>query len=145
LRPGLNSEIKAEQTQTDSVTAKIEKIKANGLVEVKFSKLMNTGLIKIDEINEAHMIIYAQPFNNWHEQDPHFDIEKTLNQTWNVLKYENDRMLIDLTFMNPNQISPKVDQDILVIHFQNSSDAFKSEDNLGLHQDYLSMQHGIPK
>jgi len=87
LRQGLNTEIKAEQTQTDRVTAKIVKIKANGLIEVKFSKPMNTDLIKIDEINEAHMIIYAQPFNNWLDQDPHFDIDKTLNKTWNVLKY----------------------------------------------------------
>jgi len=63
---------------------------------------MNTGLIKIDEINEAHMIIYAQPFNNWHELDPNFDSEKTLNQTWKAIKYENDHMLIDLTFMNPD-------------------------------------------
>jgi hypothetical protein len=48
-----------------------------------------------------------------------------LNLTWNLISYQNDRMNINLTFNNPLEISPNIEQDQLTIFFDSSCELIK--------------------
>ena len=107
---------------------------------------MMTEYIDIKDINETHLDIYVQPYADWHIEEHGFEVEPNLNLTWEVIQFNNSRLLIYVKYLNPVQISPKANRDILMVHFnENSTKIFTSKEQFKLHPDYHSLQKEIPK
>ena len=107
---------------------------------------MNTEYINIKDINETHLDIYVQPYADWHLEEHGFEVHPNLNLTWEVIEFNNTRMLIKVRFLNPVQISPKADRDTLMVHiYENSTLFFTSGDSFQLHPDCHSLKKEIPK
>ncbi len=71
-----------------------------------------------------------------------------LNLTWNLISYQNDTMNINLTFNNPLEISPNIDQDQLNIFFNSSKElinCLNSNQSINLGNDSLTLSSDIPK
>lgn len=62
--------------------------------------------------------LYIMPSNNWNLYIDDFEVYPNLNATWVVDSYKGDLMIINITFLNPEQISPMTEQDTLVFHIK---------------------------
>ena len=75
---------------------------------------MNTSF-NISWINETNTNIYIQPKDK-RNQESGFNIT-SLNLTWKVSSFENNKMIISLDFYDRHAISPNTTLDRLVIFF----------------------------
>ena len=80
--------------------------------------------------------MYIIPFDNWHEDEEGFEIDPSLNFTWNVTSFADQYMNLTLNFSQPQWVSPLYIRDQLVIHFfENASNFFISDDFLQLQKE----------
>ena len=77
--------------------------------------ITNTTSFNYTMLNNRTLIdLYIQPNNDWHKRQSNYNISK-LNFTWNCTYFKRKTMLVDLTFNNPTEISPNVEQDMIII------------------------------
>ena len=58
------------------------------------------------ELNSTIIDIYVKPFDDWHTYGEGFEVYPRLNLTWVVDSFENDLLIVNITFHDPIQISP---------------------------------------
>ena len=58
------------------------------------------------ELNSTIIDIYVKPFDDWHTHGEEFEVYPRLNLTWVVVSFENDLLIVNITFHDPIQISP---------------------------------------
>jgi hypothetical protein len=99
-------------------------------VEIWFNSEMKTDFNK-SMINETVLDIYVKTNNNWHEDYEQFEVNATLNMTtWQVDKFVNNKLIIELNFKKPYHLSPNLEKDVLVIFFKNIQKMFISAEYL---------------
>lgn len=92
------------------------------------------------------MDIYVMPSNDWHLYIEPYDHNNTLNMTWVVDEYYNDTMIINITWFNPLEVSPYIDQDMLFIHVKDPQYFFISEEYFeSLHPENRTLSVRVPK
>ena len=94
--------------------------------------------INISWINQTNTQVYVQPQDK-REHDENFNISK-LNLTWVIDSYKNETMTINLTFNFPFEISPSIQEDQLVIYFNQSKSLISclKDGNSGINKTILS-------
>jgi hypothetical protein len=65
--------------------------------------------------------------------------------TWKVSNFEKDELIIQINFSDPLIISPKIDQDEIVLHFKEPQNYFISEANKNLSYEFHILKHNIRK
>ena len=106
--------------------------------------------INISWINQTNTDVYVQLLDDrGHDND--FNSSK-LNLTWVIDSYKNETMTINLTFNFPFEISPSIQEDQLVIYFNQSkslinclADQNSSVNMTRLSKSSASMSLLIPK
>ena len=68
---------------------------------------MNTEQLNLTELNSTVLDIYVKPFDDWHTWVEGFEVYPKLNLTWVVDSFEDNRLRINVTFLDPIQISPQ--------------------------------------
>jgi hypothetical protein len=94
-------------------------------------KISNLEFNYSQVINNETLDIYLDPHGNWQDEIEGFEMSH-LNFTWNVTKYENRTLTIQLYFNDPLQISPLSQQDYIVFHFKEVCPHFLSLDRAGI-------------
>lgn len=129
------------------VSAFVKKIDVFGEVTIKFNTHMRVKNpnITLSHINSTIVDCYIVPRGNWHLTKKNFKLEQ-LNFTWNVTSYENEFMKLKLNFTDPIQISPGLPYDRFVFHIKEKySFFFSSEYFKDLHDNYTTLEYGMPK
>lgn len=86
---------------------------------------------------------YIRPFNDWHIDNPNFDLQK-LNFTWNATNYQNNTLKLKLNFSNPVWVTPEFRFDKFVFHIKKKHDFFISKEYLkDLHDNFTTLTRGI--
>lgn len=89
-------------------------------MEIRFNASMFTNF-NFSMLNASLVDIYIIPF----APGPDFNMSH-LNFTWNLTYYEEDVMRIQLNFEYPKSISLNLEQDTIVFHIKNETQAFYS-------------------
>jgi hypothetical protein len=100
------------------LTATFESVNKYGQGYVRFSREMSTEFFNISWINSTVADLYIIPSNNWHLYIDDFEVYPKLNATWVIDSYKGDLLILNITFLNPEQISPMTEQDTLVFHIK---------------------------
>jgi hypothetical protein len=99
-------------------------------VDIEFNTIMKTDF-NFSMINETVLDIYVQPSNDRHLDDDTFDANHTLNLTnWKVHNFQNRTLTLNMTFIYPYQISPKLELDNLIIFIKDMKYLFISKEYL---------------
>ena len=118
-----DEELERLNTKTDNCTAKIVQLSYQGLLQIEFTTDMNT-LFNHSLLNDTIVDIYVRPSEaRMNEED--FNIS-LFNLTYNVTKYEEDSLDIQLYFDNALEMSRNINQDMLVFHVKNRDPFFTS-------------------
>ena len=110
-------EIEAIIEDSQILSAKIKEISPIGLLTVEFSTEMMTDF-NHSLINETVLDLYIQPAMN-RSLDKDFNVA-TVNFTWQVASFKSNILQIQLEFLKPAFISPLIEQDQLVLHFNDT-------------------------
>ena len=78
---------------------------------------MNTSF-NISFINDTNTQMYVKPGRN-RDYDEDFDLS-SVNFTWTVQSFIKETMFVQLNFNSPLEISPLIQQDLLIINFNGS-------------------------
>ena len=103
-----------------NVTAYIHSISIFGEMEIRFNATMFTDF-NFSTLNSSLVDIYVIPFN----PEPDFNMSH-VNFTWNLTYYQDDVMRIQMNFSHPKSISLNLEQDTIVFHIKNETQAFYS-------------------
>jgi hypothetical protein len=111
-----------ESSGNKELTAKIESLDQYGRLVVRFSEpVLNVN------VNSSAFLIYLKPWNNWHLDTENYEVYPNLNLTWNFSSLDNNLLVLNLTFLRPEQISPKSAHDTLLLHFLTPEQFISSE------------------
>ena len=97
-------------------------------------------------INMTNTNIYVEPLDK-REYENGFNIS-TLNLTWKAKSFYNNYLSIKLKFQNPLDLSPSIQQDKLIIQFNQSDNLINSllnDKNIEQSQASTTMSANIPK
>ena len=122
--------------------AAITKVSIYGEVEVEFDQEMME--YSLDNYNSDTLQIYVQPYRDWHEHKKSYDISQ-LNLTWTVKSFKSKKMEILLEFDHPEEVSPEIAPDSLIIDILDSNYFYSNALHKSLSEDYLRLEHEIPK
>ena len=88
-----------------NLSAKLTKVSALGLVTVEFSTDMVNDF-NLTWLNETVLDLYIEPAMN-RSLNENFNLT-TVNFTWNVVSFEENKLCIQLEFFKPAFISPEI-------------------------------------
>ena len=100
--------------------------------------------LNISHINSSLIDFYLEPSNKWHLFEDGFEFNPKLNFTWKVDSFEQDLLTINLTFRDPEQISPKVEQDSVIFHIKTKEFLLSKTLNV-LSDDFLTLSIHVKK
>ena len=85
-------------------------------MELQFDEKMFTNF-NLSHLNTSNMDIWLAPANDWHLEDEMF-VPGSLNFTWNVTRFNQTEMDVQINFDNPSEISPNLTKyDQIVVEF----------------------------
>ena len=108
-----------EAGDDEIVTAEFEVFTQYGQADVRFSVPMNTEQLNLTEFDSLVAEVYIIPYDDWHLYKEGFVVYPNLNLTWIVNTFKGDLLQLNVTFNDPDQISPLTyGQDIIVFHIR---------------------------
>ena len=94
------------------LTARIHKVSQTGVVEIKFSRILNESAVvdgiplmkNLSMLNSSYISIYVEP-SMAHANHSLYNVSD-LYLTWSTLSLKGDMLKIQLNFSEPEKLSP---------------------------------------
>lgn len=121
------------------ISAYIKSVNSLGLMNIQFSRNMNTTKI-MKKLNTTYVDIFITPYETGEDYQA-----RNLNLTWNITSFENQTLLVQLDFENPIMISSSMRYDNITFDVINKTDIFISNDGLKLDDESKNLTLKIKK
>tara|TARA_B110000285_G_C14906243_1_gene505689 strand:+ start:349 stop:798 length:450 start_codon:yes stop_codon:yes gene_type:complete len=108
-----------------NTTANITHLNYNNSDIIHEEKRFLSNISNIDEYFKNLMSIYVVPADNWDLTTENFSMT-FVNLTWQATEFKDDTLDFNITFENPNYISPLITQDTLVVWMHPNQTFFQS-------------------